>query len=141
MSSELLKDSHPLFSVVSKDHSILRHSIYALIPFFDGRLPVVIQVCESDLTSVAGSGKGYARCSCSLHDAYLPDRRSRFLAVAGQRDTNILPPSHNKMLVSLGQVSKQGKVGEARLPSASRKVEAEAAYNNAGVRLKATNTG
>ena len=51
MSIDLLEDSRPLLSVVSKDHSILRHSIYDSIPFFDGRLYVVIEVRESGIES------------------------------------------------------------------------------------------
>lgn len=48
---DLLKDARPLFSVVSQDLSILRHSIDDAIPFFDGRLHVVIPVRESGIES------------------------------------------------------------------------------------------
>ena len=51
MSMDLLNDARALCSVVSTDHSILRHSIYDSIPFFDGRLHVVIQGRESGIAS------------------------------------------------------------------------------------------
>ncbi len=104
MRSDLLKNYRHLFSVVSKDPSILRHSIYASIPFVDGRLPVVIQVRESRITSVAGSGKAMRDVRLAIMMPTFLNRRSRFLAVAGQRDTNILPPSHNKAVGSLGKI-------------------------------------